>query len=49
MPYQCGSGVLDHKSSIKMNDFGLLDRDIVLGYSDGFSDNVPESHMTDCI
>ena len=49
MPYQCGTGSEAFADNIAVESIDVEDFDIVVAYSDGFSDNVYSENMASCL
>ena len=49
MPYQCGTGSVNVADKITMRHTPIQDFDIVVLYSDGFSDNVEDHDIPACL
>ena len=49
MPYQCGTGAGQVADSVQVRHINVEDFDIVVAYSDGFSDNLEDQEIPACL
>ena len=49
MPYQCGTATENVADSVQVRHITVEDFDIVVAYSDGFSDNVEDQEIPVCL